>query len=147
MIRSDHLKNIIFEIFIQNSRFEIFVEEKGSNPSGRDLKIVKNFESQNPENRENSEIEILFFRDVERLSQLFSSFLTFTTNLKKFPTDGSRKKRPKELNLDRLGNIINNNKFNNKIIHNFDFQCRYSTLINQVSLFLYNTTYIFFSFK
>ena len=89
----------------------------------------------------------LFFRDVERLSQLFSSFLTFTTNLKKFPTDGSRKKRPKELNLDRLGNIINNNKFNNKIIHNFDFQCRYSTLINQVSLFLYNTTYIFFSFK
>ena len=61
MIRLDHLKNIIFEIFIQNSRLEIFVEEKGSNPSGRDLKIVKNFVSQNPENPENSEIEILFF--------------------------------------------------------------------------------------
>ena len=58
MIRSDHLKYIIFEIFIQNIIFEIFIEEEGSNPSGRDLKIVKNFESQNPENHENSEIEI-----------------------------------------------------------------------------------------
>ena len=87
-----------------------------------------------------------FSRCRARLSQLFSSFLTFTTNLKKFPTDGSRKKRPKELNLDRLGNIINNNKFNNKIIHNFDFQCRYSTLINQVSLFSYKlyNLYLFF---
>ena len=73
MIRSDHLKNI-FEIFIQNIIFEIFIEEEGSNPSGRDLKIIKNFESQNPENHENSDIEIYFFEMSNAYHSFFQAF-------------------------------------------------------------------------
>lgn len=74
MIRSDHRKNFIFEIFIQNIIFEIFIEEEVSNPSDRDLKNIKNSMSQNPENHETSEIEIYFFEMSNAYHSFFQAF-------------------------------------------------------------------------